>query len=358
MLSLASAFAYRLWGQQLLTAAMVPSAPFAAPPPLSAEDYERRDMWLARPDIVRDNPGTWLPAGVKAEPAQRPAAVFFVHPTTYLTTFKARWNMSSVDRESLALAGQFIRSQASALNAVGPIWAPKYRQAHFGAFLTDLPAASKALDAAYRDVDAAFSSFLKANPEGPIILAAHSQGSRHLMHLMHNRVAGTPLAGRIVAAYIVGWPISVEADLPALGLPGCTRRGEAGCIIGWQSFAEPSDTGTIVASFDRETGLAGVPRKGTHMLCINPLTGAPNGAAAESQNLGTLIFVDPVAQSRLVKGAVPARCDAKGFLMIGNAPDLGAQVLPGNNYHVYDYALFWANIRRDAQERLATYWKR
>jgi hypothetical protein len=30
-------------------------------------------------------------------------------------------------------------------------------------------------------------------------------------------------------------------------------------------------------------------------------------------------------------------------------------VLPGNNYHVYDYALFWANIRVDAAARLAAF---
>jgi len=30
-------------------------------------------------------------------------------------------------------------------------------------------------------------------------------------------------------------------------------------------------------------------------------------------------------------------------------------VLPGNNYHVYDYALFWAAIREDAQRRTANW---
>jgi hypothetical protein len=39
--------------------------------------------------------------------------------------------------------------------------------------------------------------------------------------------------------------------------------------------------------------------------------------------------------------------------MIGEGPDLGRFVLPGNNYHVYDYSLFWANIRADALRRLA-----
>jgi hypothetical protein len=37
------------------------------------------------------------------------------------------------------------------------------------------------------------------------------------------------------------------------------------------------------------------------------------------------------------------------------APQLGSFVLPGNNYHVYDYALFWGAIRRDAERRLAAW---
>ena len=30
-------------------------------------------------------------------------------------------------------------------------------------------------------------------------------------------------------------------------------------------------------------------------------------------------------------------------------------VLPGNNYHVYDYALFWADVRADAERRLRSW---
>ena len=39
----------------------------------------------------------------------------------------------------------------------------------------------------------------------------------------------------------------------------------------------------------------------------------------------------------------------------GNVPNLGSYVLPGNNYHVYDYALFWGSIRADAGRRLAAW---
>jgi hypothetical protein len=36
-------------------------------------------------------------------------------------------------------------------------------------------------------------------------------------------------------------------------------------------------------------------------------------------------------------------------------PEMGPYALPGNNYHVYDYALFWANVRADAGRRLAAF---
>src|SRR3546814_12352871 len=76
------------------------------------------------------------------------------------------------------------------------IWAPRYRQATFGAFLTGKKEAQMALSAAYRDVAAAFDYFLSQNEGRPLILAAHSQGSLHLIRLLHEKVAGTPLASQ------------------------------------------------------------------------------------------------------------------------------------------------------------------
>jgi hypothetical protein len=59
----------------------------------------------------------------------------------------------------------------------------------------------------------------------------------------------------------------------------------------------------------------------------------------------------------LQPGVVGAHCD-KGLLILdGQAPGLGGFVLPGNNYHAYDYALFWGAVRRDVGRRLAA-WQR
>ena len=353
VLVMVAALLYRLFGAELIRFTMVPTAQFKGGPAPAPTAYADRAMWIARPDL-QDSPASWLPEGMKAEGAPR-ASVFFIHPTSYLET--TRWNAPVDDEESQRRARLFVQSQASAFNGVADVWAPKYRQAAFGAFLTTKAEAGKALDFAYRDVAAAFDQFLRETAKDrPIILAGHSQGSLHLMRLLAERLAAAPEAKRIVAAYAIGWPVSVPADLPSLGLPACERREQAGCVVSWQSFGEPADAEMVTDVYDKSAGPTGISRAGSPMLCTNPLTGARGGEAPASANLGTLVPNAELTEGRLRVPGVPARCDVRGFLLIGeDPPDLGPYVLPGNNYHVYDYALFWSNLRADAAARLAAY---
>jgi len=353
LLVVAAALAYRLLGDRLIRMAMVPSAEFKPAPPAPVGIYARPDMWLARPGIARD-PSRWTPPGVTRGDAQS-ASVFFIHPTSYLE--RDRWNAPIDDAESQRRARLFVRSQASVFNDVGEVWAPRYRQAAFGAFLTTRRDAQMALDLAYRDVAAAFDAFLAQAPgDRPIILAGHSQGAFHLIRLLAERVAGRPAAQRIAAAYAVGWPISVTVDLPGLGLPACGSAGQPACILAWQSFGEPADTDLITEVFDASVGPEGRRRAGSDMLCVNPVSGTRDGTADAAANLGALIPNAELTQGRLVAPGVAARCGPRGFLLIGeDAPNLGPYVLPGNNYHVYDFALFWASIRADAAARLAAF---
>ncbi len=355
VLFMAGALAYRIFEQDLMRFVMVPKGEFREVPMPDGATYADASLWIARPDI-RNNPALWAPRGFR--PTREPrASVFFIHPTSFLES--SGWNAPLDDEESQSRARLFVRSQASAFNSVGEIWAPKYRQAAFGAFLTTRENARRALDFAYRDVLAAYEAFLHQAPEDrPIVLAAHSQGSLHLLRLLEERIRGAPEAERIVAAYVIGWPVSETADLPALPLPPCERAEQAGCVVSWQSFAEPADPKMVTDVFDASTGPGGVARAGSAMLCTNPLTGARGGAAPREANLGSLIPNAVFSEAEFRPRAVPARCDLRGFLLIGDndrLPDIGPYALPGNNYHVYDYALFWANLRADAERRLATF---
>ena len=351
ILVVAAAFGIYQFGGRVLTASTTPTGHFAAPPVASGPDYKLDSSWLAKPGLAND-PSQWLPVGASATSAPRRAAVFYIHPTTYLE--RDKWNAALDEGGDTASRDElFVRSQASAFADVGEVWAPRYRQAAFGAFLLKSDDATKALDLAYRDLLAAFDAFVAAQPrDRPLILAGHSQGSLHLSRLLVDRRA--VLKGRLVAAYVVGWPLSVTADLPATGLAPCTASDQTGCVLSWLSFRDPANASLILDSWAGTRG-AGGERKQADLLCVNPLTGTRDGAAPATANPGTLVPTADFASASLLAQAVGARC-ADGLLKIDGAiPPLGPYVLPGNNYHVYDYALFWAAIRADAARRVVAW---
>ena len=350
LLAVAGAFAIYQFGGSVLLREATPKGHFEAPPPRSGPDYAKSDSWVARPDIPHNAAG-WLPDGV-ARTGPGKAAVFYIHPTTYLRG--DRWNAPLYEPESGSRDQLFVQSQASAFNGAGEVWAPRYRQAAYGAFLLKSGDAQEALDLAYSDVSAAFDEFLKhVGASQPIILAGHSQGALHLIHLLRDRKAD--LKGRLVAAYVVGWPIDTRSDLPMLGFPACTASAQAGCVLSWMTFADPPNPWLILEDWQKTKGFTGQDRRKADILCVNPIVGAQGSAAPPSANPGTLIPAEDFATASLASGVVGAHCD-KGLLIVdGDLPALGPYVLPGNNYHVYDYALFWGSIRRDAERRLAAW---
>jgi hypothetical protein len=356
LITVGAGFAIFQFGSSALTRVATPQGHFAPPPASSGPDYADAANWIARPDLpADDNPGLWRPVDWPAPTADGAKAhVFFIHPTTYLE--RDRWNATLDDRDSRDRAELFVRSQASAFNADAAIWAPRYRQAAFGAFLLDSKDATLALDFAYGDVERAFDAFVAAVPAGaPIILAGHSQGALHLSRLLRDKIAGKPIARRIVAAYVVGWPLSRKDDIPAMGLAACRNADEARCILSWQSFAEPANTKLISDAYQKPELPGGGHRKRRDLLCTNPVSGVIDGASPPSANPGTLVPSADLQSATMAVGQVGARCD-DGFLIIDGAiPRLGPYVLPGNNYHVYDYALFWGAVRADAARRLKAF---
>lgn len=355
LIAVAGAFAVFQYGGAVLLKSATPKGHFQAKAAGDGPDFADPANWLAHPGKAKD-PSRWQPDGFVAEGVRGKAAVFYVHPTTYLE--RAQWNAPIV------LAGDsefrtrlFAQSQASAFNGAGEIWAPRYRQAAFGAFLLDSKDARAALDLAYGDVASAFDRFISESGDRPIILAGHSQGSLHLMRLLKDKVAGTPVAKRVVASYVAGWPISRTADLPALGLPACRTPAESRCILSWMSFGEPANPDFALSSYRDSAGLAGGRRKREDIICSNPISGTIDGAAAPADNPGTLVPTANLTSATLDPASVGAHCDNGLLIIDGAVPALGPYVLPGNNYHVYDYALFWGAIRRDSARRLAA-WER
>ncbi len=357
LLFVAGAFAIYQWGARALVSQAVPQGHFRAAEAGAGPNYSEATNWLARPGIA-DDPSQWLPEDAPpVTPVVAGVRTFYLHPTTYLA--RDRWNAPlKPGGDSEYRSRLFVQSQASVFSQLGEVWAPRYRQAAYGAFLLNSRDAEQALGFAYSDVAAAFDEFVKTIPaDAPIILAGHSQGALHLERLLREKIAGKPIARRIVAAYVVGWPISTTADLPVLGLPACTNDNEGGCILSWMTFGDPPNPDFIFNEWEKTKGYDGGKRRHADTLCVNPITGTKDGVAPPSQNAGTLIPSADMQSATLGVGAVGARCDKGLLILSGQVPQMGSFTLPGNNYHVYDYALFWGSIRRDAERRLAN-WRR
>ncbi|EDL48991.1 DUF3089 domain-containing protein [Erythrobacter sp. SD-21] len=398
VLIIAGAIALAIWSREATEIAFVPRGEFVEQEALAANAYEDPTMWYSRPGIGTSDPSRYQPAiaqpapdpaeqtpspdnpaveqsldapgtldtagsvaGEAAEPAATPDfAVFFVPPTSYTRGALGEWNAPLNDEETDRLARVFLRGLASPFNRADEIWAPKYRQAAVGAFLTDKEEASMAIDAAYADVAQAFDYFLASVDEDkPIVLAGHSQGSVHILRLLREKVAGQPVERRIAAVYAPGWPISVAHDLPAYPFPACATSGQPQCIVSFLSYTDDGDPGQLLKRYSALPGIDGEPRgEDDAIVCTNPLTGMNGGSAPASANLGTLKPREDLASAELIEGAIPARCDARGILRIGDPPDLGPGVLPGGNYHVYDIPLFWKNLQEDVLARVQAWTER
>ena len=350
---IAALLALRIWSAELTRFAFVPRGAFEAQQPLRAGAYDDPAMWVSRPGTA-DDPAQYRPEGTPSAPHGK-AWVFFIHPTSYLA--REHWNGPVDDKDTRNRTALFVRGMASAFNGEAAVFVPYYRQAAFGSFLVNRPETLKARSLAYGDVRAAFRAFGAAAPaDAPIVLAGHSQGALHLLHLLKDDVKGTALAERIVAAYMIGWPVSPLHDLGEAGMPACTAPAQTGCALSWLSFADPPDARLMLDTYRAEPGLDGKPKGPEPILCTNPLTGGSLQSAPGTANLGTMVPSQDLSTGKLTKLGIPARCDARsGLLMIGDPPDLGPYVLPGNNYHVYDVPLFWTNVRADVAKREAAW---
>ena len=326
---------------------------FKAPQP----DYADASSWAALPG--KPSSATLVPAGVEVSPADPKVDVFFIHPTGYMNG--AEWN-SPLDANSQTEENTrwMMANQASAFNGCCAVYAPRYREASIFRYV-GAPAElfKKSGDFAYADVDRAFTYFLEHYSKGrPFIIASHSQGTEHGFNLIRHRIDGTPLAQRLVAAYLIGGGIT-DKEVDALKtVHACTSPTDLHCVIHWATYGE----GANPVRTDTKDKL----------LCVNPLSWRRDGPLAPAGlNKGAVV---PSGQFQInfwgsdrptgmqfpplaapLKGHTTAEC-RQGFLFAQNqkGTPFGRLAIAGN-YHGLDYPLFAMDIRENAQARVAAY---
>ncbi|MGL3149004.1 DUF3089 domain-containing protein [Microbacterium sp. A82] len=286
---------------------------------------------LAGPDYAADS--AWIrrrhPSGRLGDPA-----VFYVHPTTERTL--ERWFADPHDAE--------VRSGAAAVAELhghafpGNTWAPAYRQATTRAFHQHRTGGDAAYDLAFGDVRAAFHVFLHELPDGPFVIAGHSQGARHTIDLLAEIAEDERLSGRLVAAYAIGAGIRPgrEGVLDVFPLP--RRADQCGVLIGWN------------ASLRSETAPALERRQDP--LSVNPITFVDwQVTASPAPHLGGA--TEPFDRIRV------SVASDRGHVLVDEDTDHGLAdfALPGGSLHAVEVQLFSRDLCADVRRRTSA-WRR
>jgi hypothetical protein len=311
---------------------------FRAP---AAPNYALEENWAALPfrdDGADRTPGDDLEDGQLTARAD----VFYLHPTIYADTRKGneRWNANLGDDKLNASVDELtLPNHAAIFNAAAKVYAPRYRQAHIKVFYkAGNSVAEQALDTAYQDVLAAFDFYLENYNRGrPIIIASHSQGTTHAKRLLADRFDGKPLKKQLVAAYLVGMPVSKKAYRT---IPVCEAPTETGCFVSWRTYRDdfkpdPKYQDTV-----------------PNIAVVNPISWTTTGARAPAeQNLGGVLY-------NYEAGPLPnlVWAEIRGAGLFTNKPKFFGDILfSTKNYHVGDYNLFWMNIRKNAVDRVEAF---
>lgn len=321
-----------------------------------APDYTKDDAWAALPGVPSNADIVPPDSGAADNQAKAGVDVFFIHPTTYLSKngWNAPYDEGGKTREQLESG--VLRFQASAFNGCCRIFAPRYRQATLYSFVTEGEEGYPSFEVAYQDVARAFDEFIAHRNSGrPFIIASHSQGSLHGMRLIAEKIVGTPLEKRFVAAYLIGSSAVRDSGTP--GLVPCATPTQTGCYINWNSVLDTKSRGNWT-----EQGISWIDGRyqrlhGRTIACVNPLTWTLDGEADASTNLGGMPFAKPDAPvSAPEKALTGARCEG-GLLVVSPANDAFNFGSWGGDFHIYDYNLFYMNIRANLAARAGQFLK-
>jgi Protein of unknown function (DUF3089) len=303
-------------------------------------DYTDLHYWAA-------HPWKWDPSDSVPKPLRKNytkdsvADVFFIYPTS-LTDPKNTSSNALIDDSIINSKTDYssILYQASAFNEQCRVFAPRYRQAHYGNYFTpDTAAAKKAFDLAYEDVKNAFETYLKFYNNGrPIIIASHSQGTTHATRLLKEYFDGKMLQNKLICAYIIGMPVPQNYFTT---LKPCRDSLSTGCFTAWRTFQKNYE------------GTEFVLREKFKAVVTNPLTWTLDSTPAlPALNIGAVL-----KNFNKVIPAVTGATVHNNMLWAEKPKFFGSFLLKTKNYHIADINFYYLNIRENVKTRIGMFWK-
>ncbi|MCE5202480.1 MAG: DUF3089 domain-containing protein [Synergistaceae bacterium] len=310
------------WDPILCSASSGPADPFSFSSAPAAPVYSDISSWAVTPK----------------DTARYPVDVLFFYPTTYFDD--KNWNQSIKEAAIDKKIPQWIKSQAGIFNGSANLYVPYYRQATI--YVLNAPLNSNnhhAMDIAYDDVEHAFDYYMKNWNKGrPFILSGHSQGSNLLFMLLKRRFNDKTLQKQLVAAYVIGWPVTQEDLEKYPHLKMSETPDETGCIISYNTQEADSPVSIVI--------------KGT--VAVNPLTMTlTKDFVPAEKNLGAMFFTEDNVQyipyytgAQIIDGALIIPRPSNADLL---------QTSPPGFYHQYDYTFFYCNLVENVNARIKAY---
>lgn len=307
------------------------------PPEDTALDYAEQDAWVCQgPGSPACRDGLEATAvladgsfrAVPFVPADDPPIdCFYVYPTVDLALGRGVHD----DFRNTASQRRTVQAQAARLGTECAVYAPLYRQATLGTYLTGAKEPEVCWDLAFSDVTRAFEHYLEhLNLGRGVVLVGHSQGGQNTSRLLREFFdGGKVLADRLVAAMPLGWAVATAAGERAGGsfekLPLCHSDDELGCVVAYRSYAKGNELPLL-----RDNAAPG-----EQVACTNPVhLGSDTAERLRGAYLATdLTFVQKpqglpanAADTLLYQDLFTARCvtaEGQDLLEVAFAPRAG-----------------------------------
>ena len=284
----------------------------------STTDYSKTNHWLKLPS----NP-------------DKPVDIFYLYPTAWMPDSITNPLYCEIDEPTMLTGSAYAYSkQATAFETVGNIFAPYYRQANAmrtlvlpedqrWELLKNLPA---------KDVMAAFDYYIKNYNNGrPFIIAGHSQGANLMLFLLKDYMTENPgVYARMVAAYVIGYPVTAEFMNANQHLKFAEGPDDTGVIISYNTQSPNVAAGTNIVVGDNIG------------LVINPINWKRDETiATAAESLGSYMPDSTTINFEKALNFADARIDlTQGVLICGSVDDSAMYKLSGGMglgiYHGFD----------------------
>lgn len=291
-------------------------------------------------------PESWA-VPLPENPSSLPADVFYVYPTVFVDAAHPVMDIAvpELRRRGELIAGEHTMMFRGKFN----IFAPHYRQAELNRALRGLSASPQdlsSMELGLEDIRRAFRHYLEHRNNGrPFLLMGHSQGAMAVLDLLKNELPpDSPALKRMVAAYVIGWPVTKEdlAEHPQLKM----ARGEldTGVVVSWNTEAPGAERSIFCGG-----------------VAINPLNWRTDDRPAPKEaNLGA-VFFRPDGEIALER---PGFCGGaldleRGTLVVDleSPQKYEAEFFPRGVLHMGDILFFYRNIAENVEKRTEAFQK-